>query len=66
MSKEEIEHFYRITLIDIREGVSLEELEEILKLYEAEENYYACAGIHKAIQEARHQTIINLRNDREY
>lgn len=61
--KEEIEYFYRLTLIDIRDGVDLEELEMILKLYEEEENYEACAGILRAIKEARHQTIKNLLHD---
>lgn len=65
MSKEEIDYFYRLTMIDIRDGIDLEELKYLLDLYEEEENYLACAGIHKAIQEAKHKTIKEIRYDTE-
>lgn len=58
--EDEIYKFYRIALIDLADGVSLSELEFYLSLYEQEENYEACAGILKAIEEARYDTIINL------
>lgn len=65
--KDEIYKFYRLALIDLEDGVSLSELEYYLHLYEEEENYEACAGILKAIQEVRYDTIQNIiekRNDR--
>lgn len=60
MDQEKITEYYHLTLIDIRDGVPLHELEEILKLYENEEDYEACAGILKAIQEVRYDTIKNI------
>ena len=59
--EEEIYKFYRIALIDLAEGVSLEELELYLKMYEEEENYEACAGILKAINETKYDTIENIK-----
>jgi DNA-binding transcriptional MerR regulator len=57
----EIYRFYRIAILDIAEGVPLEELEIYLKMYEEEENYEACAGILKAINEAKYDTINNIK-----
>lgn len=59
--EEEIFKFYRIALLDLAEGVSLEELEIYLKMYEDEENYEACAGILKAINETKYDTIQNIK-----
>lgn len=59
--EEEIYKFYRIALLDLAEGVSLEELELYLKMYEEEENYEACAGILKAINETKYDTIQNIK-----
>ena len=59
--EEEIYKFYRIALLDLAEGVSLEELEIYLKMYEDEENYEACAGILKAINETKYDTIQNIK-----
>lgn len=61
----EIYRFYRIALLDIAEGVPLDELEIYIKMYEEEENYEACAGILKAIEETKHDTIININEKRE-
>lgn len=66
MNKDIIQEFYYLTLMDIREGVSIQELEDIIQLYEDVEDYEACAGILKAINETRYDTIINLKqNDPE-
>jgi len=64
---DEIYKFYRIALLDLAEGVSVDELEIYLGMYEAEENYEACAGILKAINETKYDTITNIikRNDTE-
>ena len=61
MYKETIEEFYYLALLDIREGVSLQELEDVIQLYEDVEDYEACAGILKAVNEARYDTINNLK-----
>ena len=61
MNKDIIEEFYLLTLLDIREGVSIQELEDIIQLYEDVEDYEACAGILKAIKETRYDTIQNIK-----
>ena len=60
MNKDIIQEYYYLTLLDIREGVPLDELEEIIQLYEEVEDYEACAGILKAIKETRYDTINNI------
>lgn len=60
MNKDIVEEFYYLALLDIREGVSLQELEDVIQLYENVEDYEACAGILKAVNEARYDTINNL------
>ena len=61
MNKDIIEEFYFLTLLDIKEGVSIQELEDIIQLYEDVEDYEACAGILKAIKETRYDTINNIK-----
>ena len=63
MNKDLIWEFYVITLIDLREGVSVSELESMIKLYEEMEDYEACAGILKAINDSKHRTIKDLLQD---
>jgi hypothetical protein len=65
VDKDIIEEFYLLTLLDIREGVSIKELEDIIQLYEDVEDYEACAGILKAINETRYDTITNINEKRE-
>lgn len=60
MNKDIVEEFYFLALLDIREGVSLQELEDVIQLYEDVEDYEACAGILKAVNEARYDTINNI------
>ena len=54
--------FYYLAMQDITDGVSIEELEATIKIYEADENFEACAGILKAINEAKYTTIKTLKN----
>jgi len=66
MNKDRIKEFFHLTLIDISEGASLDELHMILKMYEDEEDFEACAGILKAINITKYETITNIneaRND---
>jgi len=60
LNKDIVEEFYYLALLDIRSGVSLQELEDVIQLYEDVEDYEACAGILKAVNEARYDTINNL------
>ena len=41
---------YNITLYEIEQGSSIEEIRNILKEYEAEELYEECQGIHLAVE----------------
>lgn len=61
MNKEIIQEFYYLTLLDIKAGVSIHELEDVISLYENIEDYEACAGILKAINETRYDTINNIK-----
>lgn len=58
--KEDVEQFYIMALMDIADGASLEELEEVLKEYEKAEMYEACAGIIKAVHEIKYDTLQNI------
>ena len=60
MNKDIVEEFYYLALLDIRSGVSLQELEDVIQLYQDVEDYEACAGILKAVNEARYDTINNI------
>lgn len=61
MDKDIVEEFYYLALLDIKEGVSLQELEDVIQLYEDIEDYEACAGILRAVNESRYDTINNLK-----
>ena len=51
MNKKVTNEFYLLALLDIENGVTLDQLKETLKMYESLEDYEACAGILKAIKE---------------
>jgi len=51
---EDIERYYLMALMDLASGASIDELEKAIKLYEVLENYEACAGILKAINENKY------------
>lgn len=51
---EEVEKYYLMALMDLASGASVDELERAIKLYEVLENYEACAGILKAINENKY------------
>jgi|TARA_Y100000015_G_C2377712_1_gene83415 hypothetical protein len=51
---EEIDRYYLMALMDLASGASVDELERAIKLYEILENYEACAGILKAINENKY------------
>lgn len=58
MNKNLIKEHWLMALVDFDEGVSIEEMNKTLKLYEKEEMYEACAGILKAIKQ--------IKNERKY
>jgi len=62
MNQDIVLEYYYLALNDIRNGSSIQELEEALKIYESSEEFEACAGILKAINEVKYTTIKNLKN----
>ena len=65
--KDRVEEFYVMALMDIADGATIEDMEEVLIEYERAEMYEACAGILKAINESKYYTIneINKRIDED-
>lgn len=61
MYKEDILFFYKLALLDLRDGTPVSELERAIDFYEDIENYEACAGILKAINEAQYLTITDIK-----
>ena len=59
MNDKATEH-YNITLYEIEQGTSIEEIRLILKEYEAEELYEECQGIHLAIEIVSFNVLIEL------
>ena len=51
MNKTIVREYYLLALIDFRNGLSIDEMNKTLKMYEDLEDYEACAGILKAIKE---------------
>lgn len=60
---DEIEKYYLMALMDLAAGASTEELENAIKLYETLENYEACAGILKAINENKYYDNIRIKKN---
>lgn len=54
---EEADEFYVATITDFCNGIELDELEEVLYFYEEVEDYEACMGIKRAIDNLKE--IIN-------
>jgi hypothetical protein len=51
LNKTIVREYYLLALLDFRNGLSVEEMYETLKMYEDLEDYEACTGILKAIKE---------------
>jgi len=62
MDKQTIEEFYLLAMMDIANGKDLCELEQAIEEYEQQEEYEACAGILKAINESGYLTIKDIIN----
>lgn len=62
MNKDQLIEYYFLALTDIQNGSSIQELEEAIKVYEEAEEYMACAGILKAINEVKYKTIKEIKN----
>lgn len=61
MNNNIVQEFYYLALADLAQGAALEELEAAITYYEEIEDYEACAGILKAIEEAKYDTIQTIK-----
>lgn len=61
MNNDIVQEFYYLALADIAQGAAIEELEAAIAYYEEVEDYEACAGILKAIEEAKYDTIQTIK-----
>lgn len=59
---DEILEYYYLAMRDLQDGAPIQELESALKMYEELEEFEKCAGILKAINEAKYMTIKNIKN----
>ena len=66
MNQDKMLEYYFLAINDIRNWSSIQELEEALKIYETSEEFEACAGILKAINEVKYTTIKNLKNGHKH
>lgn len=58
LSKEHYsDYFYKLTYNSVYEGSSLQEISNILRVYEEIEDYEACEGINKALKEIKVMTL---------
>ena len=62
MNKDKILEYYFLAINDVRNGASIKELEDAMKVYETNQEFEACAGILKAIEEVKYITIKELKN----
>ena len=62
MNQDIVLEYYFLAMNDIKNGASIKELEDAIKIYEKNEEFEACAGILKAINEVRYITIKELKN----
>lgn len=54
--------YYYLSLLDLLAGIPFEEIEKTVQFYEDIENYEACHGILKALNEAENYTLKQLEN----
>lgn len=53
------DQFYKMSIYDLENGMTVDELRDLLKDYEKREFYEACEGINKAINDARFWIVLN-------
>lgn len=61
-----INHYFKLALKDIDNGVSIDELRSLMFEFEKQEMYEACAGIHKAIDFNRFWQLMDEIDDKSY
>lgn len=62
MNHKRSERFYNLAMKDAYEGADIRELESAVRFYEAKEDFEACHGIKRALDEIKYQSIKNIKN----
>ena len=63
MNHERSNRFYHLAMKDAIEGADISELDAAVRFYEAKEDYEACHGIKRALDEIKHQSIKNIKHE---
>jgi hypothetical protein len=61
LNKKIINEFYLMALKDLANGSPIQELEKAISYYEVLEDYEACAGIQRAIDEVKNDTLTTIK-----
>ena len=61
MKRNIINEFYLMALTDLANGSPIDELEKAIHYYEMLEVYEACAGIQRAIDEVKNDTLTTIK-----
>ena len=61
MKRNLINEFYLMALTDLANGSPIDELEKAIHYYEVLEDYEACAGIQRAIDEVKNDTLTTIK-----
>jgi hypothetical protein len=60
LSNKTINEYFMLTLYEIEQGTLYREIELMLKEYEEREMYLACAGIIKAIEYSKFNSLVSI------
>lgn len=55
--KEIKEEYFNLSMYDLEDGMSINDLRKLIKEYEAKELYWECAGIQEAIEHMSFMTL---------
>jgi len=60
LSNKTINEYFMLTLYEIEQGTLYEDIEKMLKEYEEREMYLECAGINKAIEYSKFNSLVSI------
>lgn len=60
LSNKTINEYFMLTLYELEQGTLYEDIEMMLREYEEKEMYLACAGIIKAIEYSKFNSLISI------
>jgi len=61
-NKQIIESYYSNSLSELQSGCTIEDMQEVLYYYEELENYLACEGVKRAIDDFKYILFFNVIN----